>query len=724
MGFVDGTPVRRIAPIRLAALIAAVAQHGCGGQLHDSSPGDGGSRGLAATASSGSSGGSSSGGNGGGSSSGSGSGPSGSSGSNGSSSGGDGGLRPCLNGLTAADCPGCTFPCLDAPPCASSAPAIELAYPPDGVLVPPNLNTISVQWTPHGSAFTRFEVDFRSPPNTDWRIITSCRAETLDAPSGIPTGGCELVIDPVSWSRLVSSNRGASSPIAISVRGTTDGACASVSTSAVHLSIAEEDVVGAYYYWKSTISPTGAGGQIWAQRFGDLNDLGRDVTSSALPSGTCNGCHVVSRDATRMLVYSDDGDSDDEYGDLGGSLLDLTTTPGATELSAGVTAAGMGGQPPGFGAFHPLGTPYVTSNGLPLTAAGAAAGISTSDGYPFPVPSNGFSLWNGQAGTFIGGVSVGSPGTRPTMPDWSIDGRTIIYVQPTAAAEWDRDGGSPSGAHHDDDHVFGGSLYTVPYLGSGVFGTPAPFLLSGGENNYYPSYSPDNPTALVLFDRASADLRAGSLAGCIGSGSQVTCPNDSFSNPAARSMLVANAAGSTPIDLEKANGSPATSPIPASNSYPRFAPFVQSYHGQKVVWFTFSSTRDYGIRVLNHKADMYPCYPANSYEQPGVSSSQPFGPHCQEPQLWMAPIVYGDAKGVTADPSGVAFWLPYQDITTHNHTAQWTPTPRRPPPPADSGSCTCSSVSNSPCGPAAGGCGCCPPLVCTGNGVCMNTGPN
>jgi len=24
------------------------------------------------------------------------------------------------------------------------------------------------------------------------------------------------------------------------------------------------------------------------------------------------------------------------------------------------------------------------------------------------------------------------------------------------------------------------------------------------------------------------------------------------------------------------------------------------------------------------------------------------------------------------DPSRPAFWLPFQDITTHNHTPQWT----------------------------------------------------
>jgi hypothetical protein len=186
--------------------------------------------------------------------------------------------------------------------------------------------------------------------------------------------------------------------------------------------------------------------------------------------------------------------------------------------------------------------------------------------------------------------------------------------------------------------------------------------------------------------------------------------------------MSATAPGGTPIDLEKANGSPAAGKIPLSNSYPRWAPFVQSYHGNKLLWFTFSSTRDYGVRVKNHKTGMYQCYPADAAETPGSSHSQKFAAQCQEPQLWMAPLTFTEAQAPTADPSGVAFWIPYQDIQTHNHTAQWTwkPNPIVPPPDAGVPTCTCS-MTYGPCGAANGGCGCCDGqmLVCTGSGQCI-----
>jgi hypothetical protein len=147
---------------------------------------------------------------------------------------------------------------------------------------------------------------------------------------------------------------------------------------------------------------------------------------------------------------------------------------------------------------------------------------------------------------------------------------------------------------------------------------------------------------------------------------------------------------------------------------------VQNYHGNKLLWFTFSSTRDYGLDVLNHKTNpaMYQCYPADAYETPGGAHRQPFAPECQEPQLWMAPITFTEAQGTTMDPSGVAFWIPYQDITTHNHTAQWTQqVPQLPP---GENSCTCG-MQGGACGPANGGCPCCSGhmLVCSGNGKCI-----
>ncbi len=584
---------------------------------------------------------------------------------------------PAMGSVMAADCPACTFPASSAPSCAQGTAPIQVVYPPDTVLVPPNMNEISVQWTPYGSTFSKFEVDFKSA-NTDWRIVSRCAVQTNDsAQPPTPSGGCELIVDPASWAALAAANRGGD-PVSVTVRGTTDGTCAS-SSNTVHMSFAEEDLLGTLYYWKSTATSNGTGGDIWAKTFGDSSP--EALVTQAL-NATCNGCHTLARDGSKMVVYSDDDDSDDSYSDVTGKLLDMTTTP------ASIIAGGTGkdtGQPPGFSALGPLATTYVTSNGTPDTQMAAA---------------NAFTLWNAQTGAFVGPVMAAGAGQRPTMPDWSSDGKSLIYVVPSANANWN--------GETDDAHIFGGSLYTMPYQGNGAFGAPAVFLQSKGENNYYPSYSPEN--SLVLFDRAALDMSAGAIDGCTGTAPPATCPNDSYSNPNARLMLTSSAAGQPVVDLETANGSPASSAVPASNSWPRWTPFVQSNRGSKLLWITFSSTRDYGVRVRNHKAGMFQCYPPDTPEWPNGDHGQLFDPRCQQPQLWMAPLNLTEAFNGQADPSGVAFWLPFQDITTHNHTPQWTQQAGSKTPPAPA---TCIA-QGAQCMASAS---CCSPLTCQG-GTC------
>jgi hypothetical protein len=62
------------------------------------------------------------------------------------------------------------------------------------------------------------------------------------------------------------------------------------------------------------------------------------------------------------------------------------------------------------------------------------------------------------------------------------------------------------------------------------------------------------------------------------------------------------------------------------------------------MWVTFSSRRDYGLRLA------------------GTNRAQ----------IWMAAI--DPAKAELTDPSHAAFWLPFQDIKTGNHIAQWAET--------------------------------------------------
>ncbi|HEY8038926.1 MAG TPA: hypothetical protein VIF15_04000, partial [Polyangiaceae bacterium] len=148
-----------------------------------------------------------------------------------------------------------------------------------------------------------------------------------------------------------------------------------------------------------------------------------------------------------------------------------------------------------------------------------------------------------------------------------------------------------------------------------------------------------------------------------------------------------------------------------SNSWPKWSPFLQNYKGDKLLWIAFSSTRDYGLRVRNHQPGMYQCYPADSYEDPGAAHGQKFQPSCQQPQIWMAAIdvTVAIAPQIAKDPSRVGFWLPFQDITTHNHTPQWTQSAGPKP---DAGACV--QVG----GNCTQGGTCCTGLVCQANGTC------
>jgi hypothetical protein len=106
---------------------------------------------------------------------------------------------------------------------------------------------------------------------------------------------------------------------------------------------------------------------------------------------------------------------------------------------------------------------------------------------------------------------------------------------------------------------------------------------------------------------------------------------------------------------------------------------------------------------------MYQCYPPDSAEQPGAAHGLPFDPLCQQPKLWMAAINLSEGQG--GDPSFAAFYLPFQDITTHNHTPQWTQQVVNPPPPPPKCVMTGGSCASNPAA-------CCPPAMCRGDGTC------
>ncbi len=136
-----------------------------------------------------------------------------------------------------------------------------------------------------------------------------------------------------------------------------------------------------------------------------------------------------------------------------------------------------------------------------------------------------------------------------------------------------------------------------------------------GVSNYYPSWSPDNEW--ILFTRANGS---------------------SSSNVDAQVWVVKADGSKPPIRLALANQGGGL-----TNSWARWAPFVQTTGAtnERVFYLTFSTTRPFGVRTTSGT------------------------------QIWMSPF-FPDRASAGQDPSGPAFRMPFQLLTTSNHIAQWT----------------------------------------------------
>lgn len=192
-----------------------------------------------------------------------------------------------------------------------------------------------------------------------------------------------------------------------------------------------------------------------------------------------------------------------------------------------------------------------------------------------------------------------------TMPDWSPDGNSVVYaradtVVPCPIPDFCAATGIGSG--------------NITVAEAGNWGATANVAPSAGGNNYYPSFSPDG--AWIIYNRTNL--------------------GDSYDAADARVWTVHQSGGET-IALQNA------SPAPGGDSWPKWAPFVDEYRSGDIMWLTFSSRRDYGLR--------------------NVGGDNPA-------QVWM--VGFDPARAAAGqDPSFAAFWLPFQDPASGNHIAQW-----------------------------------------------------
>ena len=560
-------------------------------------------------------------------------------------------------------CDGCgPFPPLGTTTCAPNVlgPS-KLVYPVDGLLLPPNMNVLEVQFVPPQGA-TEFEVDFENAV-TDVRVQTFCNA--VPDVRGGASKGCGLTLPQLAWNDIANANRDGDA-LNVSVRATINGSCVTTSAENVNLWFAKNDLAGGIYYWQSATfgGVGGKTGGIYTHDFGTFDPTPTPFYTSDT-TGTCVGCHNVSRDGLRISLAFDDPDGDDEFGDVHTAVLDIPTKTkvGGTQMS------------PGFQTFTHDHSKMITST------------FKTNQ-------NKSFAVWDGNGATLLNNALL--PTTMlGTQPDLSKDDSTLVFVVPGMANN--KTTISTAGDHH----FTGGSLYTSTFTPStNALGTPAALLMATGTQNfYYPSFAPD--MSFVVFNAAD-------------DASATNNTNDAFYNRKARVKMMhwPTQSGDTPLDLAALNVADGL-----SNSWPRWSPFVGTFHGHNILWVTFSSNRDYGLHLVNTGFDN--CYPPESpaYDQPQpLSKTGVTYQNCAEPQIWMAGVIVDTDRGLdTKDRSFPAFWLPFQDVNSHNHSAQWVEKVENPNQP-DGGACI---PAGDPCGDAGGTC--CQ-VCCYGTcaGACVN----
>lgn len=238
-------------------------------------------------------------------------------------------------------------------------------------------------------------------------------------------------------------------------------------------------------------------------------------------------------------------------------------------------------------------------------------------GIGFPNQPN-FSAFNPDATQLV--TSGGMGLVLRSMTDGSP--LSTITTYPSSMPDWSPDGNHIVHVEHRSIEGPGvnadGVIRTVDW--NGTSWVPGSVLVVGGGNNYYPTYAPDG--AWVVFNRSpsnSTSFASSGEGGAIAGDGQ---------------LWVVSASGGEPIRLDHADFN--------SDSWPKFDPTTYLDRGRNLYWFAWSSQRGFGLRYAD--GDRW--------------------------QLWMSAFDPTAAAAGT-DASFPAFRLPFQDLATGNHIAQW-----------------------------------------------------
>ena len=456
-------------------------------------------------------------------------------------------------------------PDLFASATADASLAPQVVYPIDQTLVPSNLNSIEIQWASSGAGFL-YEVTVAHPSFS----VKSYTNATV-------SGGGRYLLTTTEWNALAKTVQDSS--VMITVRALAPSSGKVGTSTSVKLAVAKDPLQGGIYYWANQGNgnpPYSLSSGIIRRDFGDPNaksqefytdaQANSDFGDNAGGNNHCPGCHAVSRDGKKFAVTYD------AFG-LTAGLFDVAT------LMPTLPVKQVDWY---FASFSPDG------NRMVKRTPGSPAQLDILD------VSGG--IMTGMTLSSINTTTLG----QPTQPNWSPDGTKIVFAV---------------GSLSDPGEVNAASIAVASDTGGGVFGNLKTVVAAQGDNNYYPSFSPDSKW--ILFNKAAS--------------------GSSYNNSGADIWVVSADGSTAPVRLTLANsGSNVT------NSWPQWTPFVSKFGSDTLYYFTVASKRDYGLELH------------------GVGRSQ----------IWISSFMPSQLTPSGAG-SSAPFWMPVQDPTTSNHDAQW-----------------------------------------------------
>jgi hypothetical protein len=318
--------------------------------------------------------------------------------------------------------------------------APQIVYPPPDTVMPRNLGDFEVHWTDsHGNNV--FEISLRS--------------EFADVRVYVPGGNGLAAQGPMaSWAAFRADEWmaavGSQTAVAFQVRGASSTAPAGWGAAPARaVKLSNQDMDGGLYYWATATAATAIG--IFRHDMRKPGQPAEEFLTTNKTDGHCIGCHVLSRDGTKMAI----------------TYQDSPSPPGvATMVDVATMNIAPSAMRSNFGTFTPDNTQFLAVDHGVLTVHSTAT----------------------QA--VLATMLTSPPKVWVTHPDLSPDGKKLVYVRTDV---W------------ESDWTFKeGQIYERSYdPATQTFG-PEEVVVADGANNYYPSWSPDGNW--ILFTRSGTGL--------------------------------------------------------------------------------------------------------------------------------------------------------------------------------------------------------------------------